>query len=340
MPTTILEQTRTHPPRRGLGNRGQDAWEFDIASGQQLSAVELTVEAAGPGCGARIASASNAGTVGHGRAEISWWHSLGQQVRYRIKVTTEPLQSPTDPTRAVRVLESTRFVHGPYPFLGTSGFDEVVVALPAGFALESVDVVIVRRTRGFARFRRGNPQPGSTGSVRFFVEWEAGNFGGLIEYYLRVTTVAAGPIAFSGFAPTFSPADAIGGSPLTVSARLTNIGITTIDDFILKGDFYARSLDEVPQSILDSLTDEQRTSRQADRASTTIAPFETRTLSATRTFPARIGPIPGTAGQIFNPRTKGNYDVTVTVEAVTTDASGNEVRTQVYSQTAPLKVVA
>jgi hypothetical protein len=340
MPTTILEQTKTHPPRRGLGNRGQDAWEFDIASGQQLSAVELAVEAAGPGCGARIASAPNAGTVGHGRAEISWWHSLGQQVRYRIKVTTEPLQSPTDPTRAVRALESTRFVHGPYSLLGTSGFDEVVVALPPGFALESVDIVIVRSTRGLARFRQGNPRPGSTGSVRFFVEWEAGNFGGLIEYFLRVTAVAAGPIAFSGSAPTFSPANGIGGSPLTVSVRLTNIGTVTVSSFMLKGDFYARSLDDVPQSILDSLTEEQRTSRQADRVSTTIAPFDTRTLSATRTLPARIGPIPGTAGQIFNPSTKGDYDVTVTVEAITTDASGNEMRTQVYSQSAPFKIIA
>jgi hypothetical protein len=53
-----------------------------------------------------------------------------------------------------------------------------------------------------------------------------------------------------------------------------------------------------------------------------------------------MGPIPGVPGQILNPRTKGNYEVTVTVEAITSDSSGNEVRTQVYSQTAPFRIIA
>jgi hypothetical protein len=96
MPTTILEQTRTHPPRRGLGNNGHDAWQFDIAAGQQLAAVELSVEAAGPGCGARIASASTAGTHvtgAHGpdpRGQILNPRTKGN---YEVTVTVEAITS-------------------------------------------------------------------------------------------------------------------------------------------------------------------------------------------------------------------------------------------------------
>jgi hypothetical protein len=334
MPTTILEQTRTHPPRRGTGRHGQDVWEFDIPAGEQLAAVELAVEEAGLDSGARIASAAAAGTVGHGRAEISWWYSTGNAVRYRIKVTTEP--------QGVRVLESTRFKHGPYAASGASGIDQVVVALPDGFSLQSVDIIFVQRRRGGASFRRGNPGPGSTGSPRFFVLWNADRLGGMVEYFLRVTALPSGPIAFRGNAPEFVPPEGVGGSDLTVKVSLENIGTVAVSKFMLKGDFYAVSLDSaVGQAFLQWATDEQRTSRQGETVDVTITPGQRRTVSSNpRTLPSSLGPFQGPAGQILNPSSKGDYLVTVSVEAITTNASGDEVKTQVYSQQVPFKIVA
>ena len=95
------------------------------------------------------------------------------------------------------------------------------------------------------------------------------------------------------------------------------------------------------QAFLQWATDEQRTSRQGETVDVTITPGQRRTVSSNpRTLPSSLGPFQGPAGQILNPSSKGDYLVTVSVEAITTNASGDEVKTQVYSQQVPFKIVA
>lgn len=158
----------------------------------------------------------------------------------------------------------------------------------------------------------------------------------------QTRTHPSGQIAFRGNAPEFVPPEGVGGSELTVKVSLENIGTVVVRKFMLKGDFYAVSLDSaVGQAFLQYATDEQRTSRQAETVDVTISPGRRRTVSSSpRTVPSDFGPIEGPAGQILNPSSKGDYLVTVSVEAITTDASGDEVKTQVYSQQVPFKIVA
>ena len=106
-------------------------------------------------------------------------------------------------------------------------------------------------------------------------------------------------------------------------ARLENIGTVTVSKFMLKGDFYAVSLDAaVGQTFLQWATDEQRTSRQGETVNVTITPGQRRTVSPNpRPLPSSLGPFQGPAGQILNPSSKGDYLVSVSVEAITTDSS-------------------
>ncbi|MBX9944490.1 MAG: hypothetical protein K2Y40_10460 [Reyranella sp.] len=329
MPTTILEQTKTHPPHRGFGRRGQDTWEFDIPPGQQLASVELMIEEAGPDCGARIGAAPSAGATGHGRADINWWYSTSNAVRYRIKVTTEPAEPD-----AV-VVESRRFAHGASRFspVGRSGTDAVRIEAPAGHSLVGADLVFVHRRRGGAALR-GVPLRGSTGTLRMLVDWTAGRFGGRVEYFLRATFEPFGPVAFIGETPTFTPNPVVAGMPFTLSVVMTNFGMRAISRFLLKAEFHVESLSHPLGAVyLQYASDEQRTVRQARFVDFDPAfePGTQRTVARSETFPLALPSVPDPlTGNVLTPTTRGTYKVTVGVDAFTPD-NFNVERVQVFN---------
>lgn len=311
---TLLEQSKTHPPQRGIGRSGQDSWEFDVPTGQQLAGAELVIEEAGADCGARIGRAPSAGAAGHGRVDINWWYSTGNAVRYRIKVTTEPAEREATVSETGWRAHHTKLLS----LRGLTGTDEFRIEVPSGHSLAEMELVFVHRRRGGAAFR-AKPAAGSTGSLRVLVDWRVDGWGGRVEYFIRATFAALGPVAFTGSTPVFMPDPIVAGASCTLAVGLTNVGTTAISKFTLHATFRANILtDPLANEYLRHATEEQRTMR-IPRTVELEPPFEPgtqRPIAHTETFP--LGAIPIVVrGVTLAPTTRGSYTVFVGVEAFT-----------------------
>lgn len=295
----ILKKTKSHYST--LGRKGNDEFDVAIPRGYQFDSAELKILEKHSGGGARFVKKPGKGQTGQGKIKVHWWYDAFGKIRYQVIANAVPIPVGAVSQPETKIIDSATKSH--YSLIGKKGDDTVQVSLPNGFSFRRVELIFLD---GDGARIEEQPPVGSSGKLAFRVHWWYDALG-KVRYRLRVTAQKDAEYQMTCTGVTWTPNPAKAGNVVEFSASLTNNGSKTISDIRVVGEAYAKSMEDVPGVVLDTLTSNQRTQKVYDETETIdLAPGGQTTLTIDVPIDKTI------SAQGHTVSTAGEYRITLT----------------------------